>query len=152
MLTSSVNTFRGLKKKKSKILEELRSGNLENSTEDEIDEFLRSIKAVPSDSEVDDFLRSIKAVPDESEIDDFLKSIKAQDEKGRPMLYKDGQPVIFAPSGSSPFASESIGKLKEKGTIKERKHSAGGIESTKEKGTVKDRKKSADSIGRKILS
>ena len=111
-------TIAAKEKKKAKLASKLRAGGKLRATETEVDEFLRSIKAVPSDEEINDFLKNIKAIPNEDEINDFLRSIKAQDDKGRPMLYKDGQPVAFAPLGPSPFATESIDMLKKTGTIK----------------------------------
>ena len=87
------------------------------ASETEVDDFLRTIKAVPSDKEVEQFLRTIKAVPTNAEIDEFLLSIKAQDIDGRPMLYKDGQPMDFVPQGSSPFANETMAQLKKAGSM-----------------------------------
>jgi len=81
-----------------------------SASEDEIDTFLRTIKAVPTDREIGDFLRTIRAVPTEGEIDEFLLSIKAQDDDGRPMLYKDGHEVDFIGSTHSPFAKETVQK------------------------------------------
>ena len=87
------------------------------ASESEVDDFLRTIKAVPTDTEVEQFLRTIKAVPSNAEIDEFLLSIKAQDSTGKPMLYKDGLPMAFAPQGSSPFANETMAQLKKSGSV-----------------------------------
>jgi len=114
----TISAAKDKKKKQKAVASKLRATGKLRATETEVDDFLRSIKAVPSDEEINDFLRCIKAVPDEDEINDFLRSIKAEDEKGKPMLYRDGQPVVFAPQGPSPFATESMDLLKKSGTIK----------------------------------